>query len=73
MPDTQKYEVAIYNKAVRQLVTEGDRHKDLKDSWADIHYIEVRAGSEREARTKIEAKYPASHGYVIEAVTPVAD
>ena len=65
----KKFEVAVYNKEVRQLMKEGERHRHLTDDWADIHYLEVTAEDERGARAKIEAKYPEAKGFVIEDVT----
>lgn len=44
---------------------EGERYPFLKDDWADIHWIEVRAYSPDAARQKIEARYPSFRGYVI--------
>ena len=63
-----QFEVAIYNKEVRELVAMGQHHRNLSDDWADIHYIEVRAANEAEARSKIFAKYPEIDGYLIDTV-----
>jgi len=46
-------------------MNEGERHPFLKDDWADIHWIEVRAYSPDAARQKIEVRYPSFRGYVI--------
>tara|TARA_E500000331_G_scaffold236807_1_gene227154 strand:- start:310 stop:528 length:219 start_codon:yes stop_codon:yes gene_type:complete len=59
------YEVAVFNQAVRDAMKEGERHPFLKDDWADIHWIEVRAYSPDAARQKIEVRYPSFRGYVI--------
>ena len=59
------YEVAVYNKAVRDAMKEGERHPFLKDDWADIHWIEVRAYTPAAARQKIEVRFPSARGYVI--------
>lgn len=59
------FEIAIYNQKVREMMERGERHRDLSDAWADIHYIEVEATSERDARTRVAGRYPASQGYVI--------
>lgn len=64
-----KFEVAIFNQQVREKVREGERHRDLSDDWADVHYIEVEAEDVSAARAKIQRKYPAERGYVIESVT----
>lgn len=63
-----EFEVAIYNQEVRDRVAEGKRHRDLTDDWADVHYIEVDARDEADARSQISRKYPAHRGYVIESV-----
>ncbi len=68
-----KFEVVVYNKEVRRLVERGDSHRTLNDNWADLHYIEVTAGSEAEARAKMEKKHPPEQGYVIESVSPVGN
>ncbi len=69
MSRAKKFEVGVYNKKVRQLVKEGERHRDLTDDWADIHYVDVMAEDEHGARAKIEAKYPEDKGFVIENVS----
>lgn len=69
MGRTKKFEVGVYNKEVRQLVKEGERHRHLTDDWADIHYVDIMAEDERGARVKIEAKYPQDKGFVIENVS----
>lgn len=64
-----QFEVALFNQEVRRRINEGGRHKDLSDDWADIHYIEIEARDEANARVKIEARYPEAQGYVIESVS----
>jgi len=64
----KKFEVAVYNKDVRRLLKEGRKHRDLKDDWADMHYIDVKADDVAAARTKISQKYPESQGFVIDNV-----
>ena len=61
--------MAVYNREVRRLVKEGEKHRHFTDDWADIHYIEVTADDENAARVKIEARYPEDKGFVIEQVT----
>ena len=69
MADTKKFEVALYNSEVRKLVREGERHKDLKDDWADTHYIVIDAFDENDARAKIELRFPKERGFVINSVS----
>lgn len=65
-----KYEVAIYNSEVRERVEAGERHRDLSDEWADMHYIIVDAEDEDDARAAIERKYPSERGFVIDSIHP---
>ncbi len=69
MANTKKFEVALYNSEVRKLVREGERHKDLKDDWADTHYVVVNAVDETDARAKIEARYPKERGFVVNNIS----
>ena len=69
----KKFEVAVYNSEVRRLVKEGKRHRDLKDEWADTHYIEIQADDMQSARAKIANRYPENRGYVIEHVMPLSE
>ena len=63
-----RYEVAIYNKDVRDAMKEGERHPFLDDAWADVHWIDVNAYTPDAARQKIERRYPPHRGYVITEV-----
>jgi hypothetical protein len=63
------FEVAVYNQTVREKVKEGEHHRELKDDWADIHYVEIEADNAAAARRKAEGKFPSDRGFVIEAVT----
>lgn len=64
------FEVAVYNKAVRDKLKTGEHHRELNDDWADIHYVELKAEDTAEAWRKAEIKFPADQGFVIEAVMP---
>jgi hypothetical protein len=63
-----KFEVTVYNKEVREKVREGEHHGRFTDDWADFHYIEINADSEDQARTRAEARYPKSQGFVIDNI-----
>ena len=65
----KKFEVAVYNKEVRKLVKEGERHRHFTDDWAGIHYVDIMARDEREARVKVENRYPEHKGFVIDSVS----
>ncbi len=67
----KKFEVAVYNKEVRRLMKEGRKHRDLKDDWADVHYIDISADDLASARAKVAGRYPESQGFVIEGVMRV--
>ena len=67
-----KFEVIVYNKAVREKVKEGERHRQFTDDWADLHYIEIDANTETNARERAESQYPSSKGFVIESVQVIS-
>ncbi len=67
-----KFEVIVYNKAVRDKVKEGERHRQFTDDWADLHYIEINASTETNARQRAESQYPSSQGFVIESVQAIS-
>ena len=52
------FEIGVYNKEIRKLTRVGDHHKDLDDSWENIHYIEITSNDEQQARAKVQSKYP---------------
>ena len=60
-----RYEVTLYNEAVRERLAEGERHSRLDDEWADMHYIEIAANDETGARERIEKRHPKQQGFVI--------
>ncbi len=72
-PPMRKFEVALYNEEVRRLVSAGERHRHLEDSWGDTHYIEVTAADEQDARAKVARRYPREAGYVVEQVVRATD
>ena len=63
------FEIAVYNQSVREKLKLGERHRELKDDWADIHYVEIEAEDIAAARRKAEGKFPQDRGFVIEDVT----
>lgn len=63
------FEIAVYNRTVREKIKVGEHHRELKDDWADIHYVEIEANDMAAARRKAEGKFPRERGFVIEAVT----
>lgn len=63
------YEVAIYNELVKRAVENGE-HANYSDEWADVHYIEISARDEADARRKILTKYPKDRGFIIKGISP---
>lgn len=69
---TNRFEVTIYNEKVKAAVYQAERNRTgLSDDWADLRYIEVQAASAEAARQKIEARHPATRGFVIVDVKPI--
>ncbi len=68
-----EFEVGVFNKEVRKAVAGGERHRDLSDDWADIHYVTITAADEEAARRTARRKYPAERGYVIDSVFPATE
>ena len=66
-----KFEAAVYNAEVRQKVADGERHKRFTDDWADMHYIEIEADNEEQARSKIEVVYPSVQGFVLDNIMKI--
>lgn len=67
------FEAGIYNKDVIEEMKNGQRHRHLKDDWAEVHYIKTLAYTLEDARRKLAAKYPPEQGYVIDAVYPLTE
>ena len=65
----RKFEAAIHNETVRRLVNSGERHHHLDDAWADTHYVEIRADTADDARSRLTRRYPSDQGYVIEEIS----
>ncbi len=68
-----EFEVGVFNKEVREAVAGGDRHRDLSDDWADIHYVIITAADEDTARRTAQRRYPAQRGYIIDSINPAAE
>lgn len=62
------FEVGVYNKDVRELVSTGQSHRHYTDDWAEIHLIEVKAADHGSALAKIRARYPENRGFVISGI-----
>jgi hypothetical protein len=71
LPNTgfKVFEVAIYNKEVRSLVKQNQRHCYFDDHWADVQLRDVVARDEAEARALIAERFPPEDGFVVEGVS----
>lgn len=68
------YDIAIHNKLVRESVETGEVNKTpFRDDWSDIHYFEMEAASEEEARSKLKERYPEEQGFVISEVVVIPE
>ncbi|WP_038012909.1 hypothetical protein [Terasakiella pusilla] len=63
------FEVGIYNQEVRSCVKENDSHLDYGDQWADVHYQNIIADTEEEARSMVAERYPAERGFILESIS----
>ncbi len=68
-----KFEAPIHNQDVADCIKRGERHKDYRDDWAEVHYIEFEAENIHDARTKAERKYPRDRGFVIGRLQLIQD
>jgi hypothetical protein len=68
MSGLKKYEIGVYNQEVRQCVNLGERHRKYDHTWEDIHYVEILARDDADARRMAEKKFPASDGFVIDLI-----
>ena len=70
LPETghKIYEVAVYNKIVRDLVKKRRRHAAYDDRWAQPQLRSVVARNETEARELIAERFPPGDGFVIQRV-----
>ncbi len=63
------FEVALYNEAVRMLVSDKQRHVYFDDQWADLQTRDVVARDELEARTLIAERFPPKDGFIVKRVS----
>jgi hypothetical protein len=66
-----RFEIAVYNAEVANIVSRGEHHKRFDDGWAETRYIEMNAPSLSEAHLRAQSKYPTSAGFVVQSVTPL--
>jgi len=63
------FQVGVYNKDVRALITENKCHQAIRDEWAQVQLLDVLASDENEARDIICRRYPQDQGYVVASVS----
>ena len=68
-----RFEIGLYKAKVRDSMANGEALKEFSEDWADIHYIEVVATTQADARTRIEARYPTAQGFTITDVTEIGE
>ena len=66
-----KFEIAVHNEKVRQLVADDRHHDQFTDDWADMRYIEITALDEEQARVKFEETHPGAQGFVIDDIVEI--
>jgi len=69
----KSYEIGIFNSEVRRLTAEGESHPEFEDSWADMHYVEVRARDDENALEQIERRFPKRKGFVVNDLVCVTE
>ena len=69
----QTFEIGVFNQEVVDQLAQGQRHRHLKDDWAENQYFLISAENADAARRKITKRYPPENGYVIASVEPVKD
>lgn len=67
------FEAAVFNQKVRDCLSIGEQHKDFTDDWADVHYIEIRARSEAEAKQQALKKFPPDKGFVLREIEEIKE
>ena len=62
------YEVGVYNKYIRERVRNGDDVDPAEAAWENIHYFDIKAENEEEAKRKISFEYKPEKGFVIDCI-----
>ena len=70
MPEV-RYEIAIFNQSVRESLARGEQHRHLSEDWSEIRYVELSADSLEELHDRIEQRFPARQGFVVEALSKI--
>lgn len=69
----RNFEVAMYNKEVRELAKMNDTHPQFDEGWADQRFIPIEARDEDHARRMINLQFPPRRGFVIINIIELPD
>ena len=73
VPNTNLFEVVMFNTEVREMIENEQHHPRWDDGWADNRYIELPALNVRSVIKKIRSRFPRGRGFKILAVTEISD
>lgn len=62
------FEFSLYNSEVRDLVNNGESHRNFDDSWAEQRYVQISAPDEKSARKELEKRFPRNKNFVYTSV-----
>jgi|TARA_A100001518_G_C1224238_1_gene70827 hypothetical protein len=62
------YQVGIYNKRIRDNIRNGDDVDPAEAAWEEVHYFDIKAESEEDARKKAQFEHKPEKGFVIDCV-----
>ena len=62
------YQIGIYNRHIRDKVRSGDDVDPVEAEWENVHYFDIEAESEQQAKDKIRLEYKESKGFVIDFI-----
>ena len=62
------YQIGIYNRFIRDKVRSGEDVGEEEAAWEDVHYFDVEAATEKDAKRLIQSEYKESKGFVIDCV-----
>lgn len=69
----RKFEVGIFNQQVRDCMSIGEKHKHIRDDWADVHWVNIRALDRDGAKRKAESLHNPAMGFVIVDIVEIPE
>ena len=69
----KKYEVAIYNKDVRDCIEDDKEHPQFDSGWAEQRYLQIDARDSDDARRGVHRRYPENKGFIIANILEIPD